>query len=437
LDASSGKARLPKTRRVPEAFSGRELTERSLKIIETIGRYRFLSSSKIIRLVGGNEDVTHRHLQQLFHRGFISRMKVPSAPVNSEFVYFLENAALLKSVARDTRINAEYLNFDEIRLNREKYGRDGATNGRRRTGQMLFIEHELMISDFHAALEAEASLSEGRVGLDVWQQGNNTWATVPTTRDSAALPHRPDAYFVLKFPNAPDGQQYGHFFYEADRNTTSRTRFKLKLVAYVQFFLQGLYREKYGARKVRDPEWPLPPSASVEPAALSEKLDALYASAAKNDTSLQREQQMVEKNQLATQLAHKEYLPDFGVAYMYQQRPNLPDMNGMTFTINVPVFYKSKQREEVRQATGETISAERSRDNRKNDLQFELKQNYLAAQASKQLLDLYSKAVVPQSSLALESSMPAYEVGNVDFLTVLSNFSTILNQDLFGCGGWI
>ena len=187
---------------------------------------------------------------------------------------------------------------------------------------------------------------------------------------------------------------------------------------------------RLNAFMARDPGAPLPPAANVEPTELNEKLDALYALAAKNDTSLQREQQMAEKNQLATQLAHKDYLPDFGVAYMYQQRPNLPDMNGMTFTINVPVFYKTKQREEVRQATEETISAERSRDNRKNELQFELKQDYLSAQASKQLLDLYSKAVVPQSSLALESSMSAYEVGNVDFLTVLSNFSTILNYEV-------
>ena len=153
MDASSGKTRLPKTRRVPEAFSDRELTERSLNIIETIGRYRFLSSSRIIRLVGGNEDVTHRHLQQLFHRGLISRLKIPSAPANSEFVYFLENTSLLRNVAHDARINAEYLDFAEIRLNRDKYGSEGAANGRQSTGQMLFIEHELMISDFHAALE--------------------------------------------------------------------------------------------------------------------------------------------------------------------------------------------------------------------------------------------------------------------------------------------
>ncbi len=250
MDASNAKARLPKTRRVPEAFSSRGLTERSLKIIETIGRYRFLSSSKIIRLVGGNEDVTHRHLQQLFHRGLISRMKIPSAPANSEFVYFLANAALLRDLAHDNRINAEHLDFEQIRLNREKYG-ETATVGRPRTGQMLFIEHELMISDFHAALESEIALRDTPVSLEVWQQGNKTWSTVPARRDSVALPFRPDAYFVLNFPNAPEGQQRSNFFYEADRDTTSRTRFKLKLIAYVQFFLQGLYAEKYGARKVR------------------------------------------------------------------------------------------------------------------------------------------------------------------------------------------
>jgi outer membrane protein TolC len=34
---------------------------------------------------------------------------------------------------------------------------------------------------------------------------------------------------------------------------------------------------------------------------------------------------------------------------------------------------------------------------------------------------------VPQSSLALESSMSAYQVGTVDFLTLMGNFTTVLN----------
>jgi outer membrane protein TolC len=114
---------------------------------------------------------------------------------------------------------------------------------------------------------------------------------------------------------------------------------------------------------------------------------------------------------------------------MYQQRPDLPDMKGATFTINVPVFYREKQREGVRQAQEEVIAAQKSREDRAHETRFELKQAYLAAKAAKELADLYAKAVVPQSSLTLESSMSSYQVGSNDFLTVLSNFSTLLNYE--------
>jgi outer membrane protein TolC len=180
----------------------------------------------------------------------------------------------------------------------------------------------------------------------------------------------------------------------------------------------------------RPPDSPLPPAANVEPATLNQSLDALYAAAQGQDPGLQREQVAVKRSQLTTNLSRKDYRPDFTIAYMFEQRPMLPDMNGMTFTVNVPVFYKTKQREQLKQAQEEILAAERSRDNRVNEVQFELKQQYLAAQAAKQLLDLYSKAVVPQASLALESSMSAYEVGNVDFVTMLANFTTVLNYEV-------
>lgn len=180
----------------------------------------------------------------------------------------------------------------------------------------------------------------------------------------------------------------------------------------------------------RPPDSALPPAANVEPAALTESLDALNTAAKAQDPGLQREMAAVRRSQVSTDLARKDYRPDFAVAYMFEQRPMMPDMNGMTFTVNVPVFYRTKQREQVKQAQEEVISAERSRDSRVNELQFELKQQYLAAQAAKQLLDLYTKAVVPQASLALESSMSAYEVGNVDFLTMLANFTTVLNYEV-------
>jgi outer membrane protein TolC len=179
----------------------------------------------------------------------------------------------------------------------------------------------------------------------------------------------------------------------------------------------------------RSPESALGAPADIQAAGLSYTLNQLYGLARQRDPQVNREQQMVARNQLAVNLAQKDFRPDLSIGYMYQQRPAMPDMHGLTFSVNLPVFYKSKQREAVGEATEQALSAERSRDSRINELYFELKEQYLAAKASEQLLALYSQAVVPQSSLALESSMSAYQTGAADFITVLGNFSNVLDYE--------
>ncbi len=180
----------------------------------------------------------------------------------------------------------------------------------------------------------------------------------------------------------------------------------------------------------RDPETPLPPPAPVEKAELTQTLEALYALARENDTGLQAEQRLIERAQLAVNLARKDYYPDLSVGYMYQNRPLMPEMHGFTFSVNLPVFYRSKQREGVNEATQELASAQRNRDTREATLYFEVKEQYLAAKASEELAGLYAQAVVPQSTLALESSLAAYQVGSLDFLSLLANFITVLDYEI-------
>jgi cobalt-zinc-cadmium efflux system outer membrane protein len=45
--------------------------------------------------------------------------------------------------------------------------------------------------------------------------------------------------------------------------------------------------------------------------------------------------------------------------------------------------------------------------------------------STEKMLDLYEKAIIPQAELALSSAQSSYSVGAVDFLTVVTNFSTI------------
>jgi hypothetical protein len=45
-------------------------------------------------------------------------------------------------------------------------------------------------------------------------------------------------------------------------------------------------------------------------------------------------------------------------------------------------------------------------------------------------MKLYRQTVVPQGNLALESSLSTYETGSVDFLSVLSNFTMVLDYEM-------
>ena len=57
--------------------TGGVITDRDLDIVEAILRYRFSPSSQLVRLVGGNEDVTFRRLRRLWEKGLINRWAFP------------------------------------------------------------------------------------------------------------------------------------------------------------------------------------------------------------------------------------------------------------------------------------------------------------------------------------------------------------------------
>jgi len=180
----------------------------------------------------------------------------------------------------------------------------------------------------------------------------------------------------------------------------------------------------------RDPESPLPPLAPFTPAEFHVALQDLYVLAHQNDSGLERDRRMIEENRSAVNLARKAYDPDFSAAYTYWQRPMMADMHGVMVGINIPVFFRTKQRQGVIEATHGLIGAQRDLDDRTTTVNFEIKQQYLAATASLDLSNLYSKAIVPQSSLALESSMSAYEVGKLDFLSMLTSFVDVLDYEV-------
>jgi outer membrane protein TolC len=171
---------------------------------------------------------------------------------------------------------------------------------------------------------------------------------------------------------------------------------------------------------------PIGPLAGIQQSVLLLSFDELMAAAQANFPVLKRQHALVEGTRLTVELARKETRPNFSLGYTYMQRAGLPDMYGITFSTSLPIFHRSKQDQGVTEAAANLESARRTEANELTLLRYRVKQEYLQAQAADQLLKLYSQGIVPQSTLTLESSLSSYETGATDFLTVHSNFTTVL-----------
>lgn len=181
---------------------------------------------------------------------------------------------------------------------------------------------------------------------------------------------------------------------------------------------------------VRPPDSPIGPLAPLDKTVFAYSLEELLQKAVDNFPEIRRQEQLIEQNQLAVNLAQKNYYPDFSVGWDYQNRPDFPEMFGLRFTVNLPVFYKSKQRQAVGEASASLAAARHEREAVRTALFFQVKEQYLMAKASEELLTLYSKAIVPQSTLALESGLAAYQVGTLDFLSLSSSFTNVLEYEI-------
>src|ERR1700693_2783347 len=112
-------ASFAKFERPPQPKSG-VITDRDLDIIEVILRYRFSPTSELVRLVGGNEDVTQRRLRRLWEAGLINRFAFPGIRNHSEFIYYLDHLQALELLVARQRLPEIHRQMeDELSMNRE------------------------------------------------------------------------------------------------------------------------------------------------------------------------------------------------------------------------------------------------------------------------------------------------------------------------------
>jgi outer membrane protein TolC len=180
----------------------------------------------------------------------------------------------------------------------------------------------------------------------------------------------------------------------------------------------------------RRPGTPVGRPEDVRPKELAVTLEQLYDVASQNSPMLRRDQKMIERSELAVNSARKEYYPDMTLTGGYFNQGGMPPMYQFQASFKVPIYYWRKQRAGVNEQVSMLSQARRTYEATNQSLHARIKQDFTMAQASLKLMKLYTQTVVPQGNLALESSLSTYETGSVDFLSVLTNFTTVLDYEM-------
>jgi outer membrane protein TolC len=175
---------------------------------------------------------------------------------------------------------------------------------------------------------------------------------------------------------------------------------------------------------------PLARPVDLTPEPLGVTLDDLMAQVRENAPLLRREQKLVERTELALNLARKDYYPDYTVSGGYYYMGSMPPMYMARVDFKLPAYFWRKQRPAVAEQAATVAGARQDYQAANQALSFRVKDDYLMTETSYRLMNMYSTTVVPQASLAMQSSLASYETGAVDFLSVLMNFTSMLDYEL-------
>lgn len=136
---------------------------------------------------------------------------------------------------------------------------------------------------------------------------------------------------------------------------------------------------------------------------------------------------LIQKSEYGIKLAKKEYFPDYSVegGYGLRSKPFDP-MYTIQVMTSLPVYYRSKQRKQVEEATAALKAQEEIYHQQIVEAEKKVKDLHIQIEKNNTLLELLETGLIPQARLTVKSSVAAYKVDRTDFLNLLDNIRTLL-----------
>jgi outer membrane protein TolC len=157
--------------------------------------------------------------------------------------------------------------------------------------------------------------------------------------------------------------------------------------------------------------------------------DTLLEKARANAPMLRRDEAMIARAEIGVDSARRDYKPDFAVSGGYYNMGSMPAMYEFRLDMTIPLR-RARRAAAVKEQSLKLDEARQGRDATARTIEGRLLEDYQMAATAARLARLYRDTLLPQVRLALESSIASYQTGGVDFLSVLTNFSSVLENEL-------
>ena len=135
-------------------------------------------------------------------------------------------------------------------------------------------------------------------------------------------------------------------------------------------------------------------------------------------------------------LAKKEYAPDFQLGAVYGLRNgNNPDgssrddMGSIMFSMNLPLYTGSKQDRAVDQRNAEWMQHKYQLQDQRNQVASQVQQAATDYQRAGERAQLFRQQIIPQASQTVDATLAGYQVGKVDFLSLLRSQTTLYDYE--------
>lgn len=171
---------------------------------------------------------------------------------------------------------------------------------------------------------------------------------------------------------------------------------------------------------------------ALEETPLPQSAEQLLALADRQNPRVRAWQAAEQAREFQVRLAHKDYYPDFSIAYMWQRTDpaKFRPYYMLTFGVKLPIFRGRRQGAELAEAVARREQARRQYEAAAQQANAELQDAYLRVQTGTQVLGIYRQGLLLQASATFHAGLAAYQVGREDFQTLLDAFLDLQNLHL-------